>query len=627
MNFLCAQPEGRKDWPIIDRQHCFDTFFSHVVERLLLRERSGDRRMNPLEAVMASPGAGKSFFLAKTLEMDPAIVQPTIEALGRSVPAEKKANIAELLDPKNTLVIPITFNSLTPTDDDKDKDGDFALSTRALFWYSGQTSCFDDFSSNVEKEVRGMKFRQTLRRILAAERQRRDVKLVIVAVDELMKATDSDSVIASLGKTLDQDLPVACLVTTLELNPLRKEQTGSGRPINWIQLPPLEVDHVLDRIFLQSKDCKPDWQARKDVLRSLIALCPQHPRIIRHLYEELVKRGGSSITLANPQEFVHLMAARWLPIVDVYVSEVIEALRAMLWKREQGLKQEIPSPRPKPSTYATLIAQGFLAQSLAPLEGDTALFIPSVSALRLLSLIQRNNVIDGSDDKDPRFLLIQRIGRYLLPFQPGDAPWRVHEKMMFALDALRRAVIDKPLDGMPLTELYPGLYNPSSAMLMESATTRIVQLRDIQILDETKDHLPHEIHRPELGYLMSTRHPATDFYFAGTSTGNAKQLLFAVHCKFSISLDSIIRSQLEEIDQASREQARIRLNGAKDVLVIVVVLAHQTIGARLQTSMIPENMIVLGAEHLKQLLGDAFWPYYQVRVSEGKFNSEARNQN
>jgi len=297
----------------MDRRETFRTTYKAFTERLFLREQRGNssegkevKEANPLVALQAAPGGGKSYFLdllvkLRTEDIDEFCTSSTCEQ--EELSEEYFRQMRDIL--KSSVPVCVTFNGKSPLTDAEKKRGDMLerLALRTLHSYF--------FTSKLP-------FRKFMKRVLDLSLDFGDVlqciryhsqKLrrlpkppsVLLCVDELIRAADDflpfkpynpltpEGTKALVGllhevcATTDQQGPdmLNLIVSTLDLAPVVGATTGSQRPVKWTPLPPL-TQVSAEKLFVPLLASVTNERRRQ--LQLCISDCAGHPRTLEGLY-------------------------------------------------------------------------------------------------------------------------------------------------------------------------------------------------------------------------------------------------------------------------------------------------------------------------------------------------------
>jgi len=158
----------------------------------------------------------------------------------------------------STIAVTVTYNSGTPFTDYIDKEYPKAgLALRVLFsYYFSDKSNWEEFSESAKDIAKSLTLEKALNCIRYGSKQSLGVFLL---VDELIKCNESneqnsngptnvDKVLSEIGACLNlfPSERFKCIVSTLDIRPIMRIHSGSGRPIHWILLEPFTIVEAME---------------------------------------------------------------------------------------------------------------------------------------------------------------------------------------------------------------------------------------------------------------------------------------------------------------------------------------------------------------------------------------------
>lgn len=344
---------------------------------------------NPLAAVQAAPGGGKSFFLDELA----ALRKEDITSYSRPHKANEECLQWTAINRTllRSVAVSITYNSDSPYYKAVDCEPSHGLALRMLWaYFMRQESSWPEFC---ELCIAHLSRLPTPHQALAAILRHRKSDPVLLCVDELIKATLVKAEVQDAAQSVVYEVGVLlshfgydqfnAIVTTLDFRPLREEGTRLGRPIAWVSLPSLALKGALS-LF------KPLWSGlnyrRRLVLAMCVSDCNGHPRSLEYLYRLL--RTDRSARHSKP----------YTVIMDTLVQNLGEAVpsyavvKAALAGKAMPLDTEIGR-----SPLSELIAKGTYINTSVT---GASMVVPKLSPLLL-----RAFAYDLPIDRDARLVV------------------------------------------------------------------------------------------------------------------------------------------------------------------------------------------------------------------------------
>jgi hypothetical protein len=221
----------------VARQDTLRDAYAAMTTRLHLRsiprkEESHDRLSNPLPAMWATTGGGKTRGIDELAALRPEDLELCQDEAMRKIL-------------ENSVAVPITYNGATqfnPIIDDNIDNHGLGLAVRALYsYFCGRDNMrFSDFIQALKDVLPVLTLERAVQCISAHSK-----KGVLLLVDELMKSAALAEriklrhVVSRLGDCLDNFSPSGFNIVVTTLNSVAfKNETESGRRIIWIRLRP-----------------------------------------------------------------------------------------------------------------------------------------------------------------------------------------------------------------------------------------------------------------------------------------------------------------------------------------------------------------------------------------------------
>ena len=323
-----------------NREETFRETYKAFTERLQKRAQlAGDhqasevKEANPLVALQAAPGGGKSYFLDLLAQLRKEDIQQYCNAQMPQKEKEKEnehqENEKEGNDDKgkekekaegetiegyfrqmrdilsHSIPICVSFNGKSPITDQEHKQQDMLgrLTLRMLHSYFFSDLPFTQFVTKCYSEMTSLPaFEDALQCIRNHwESLGKTGSSILLCVDELIRAAadltpaEPKSPLSPEGiqklvgllhqacATLDKQGPekLNLVVTTLDVAPIVGATTGSQRPVKWIPLPPL-TQCSAEALFVPLLRKVPAVRRRE--LQLCIADCAGHPRTLESLF-------------------------------------------------------------------------------------------------------------------------------------------------------------------------------------------------------------------------------------------------------------------------------------------------------------------------------------------------------
>ncbi len=383
-------------------------------------ERAAVKEFNPLVALQAAPGGGKSFFLDELCKLE----EKDLSSL-----CEDEAT-REML--RNSVVLCVTFNSSTgyisTLDECEFEVGrlDFGLAARMLWSYfiSTQETSWPLFVKRLCSQLTRPPNMEEAYQCIRQHCQRP----ILLCVDELLRASrlhDPDSpvvrtILTAIGQLLSNDTEFNAIVSTLDASPVRREHTSSGRRIAWVPLPAL---HLLDAIslfkdVLSSQDLSS--QGRR-CIKLCISDCNGHPRSLERLAVTLNNSRG----LALAGDYVSIMNILAKEMSNLYPLLEIQYVKLALQGKPCPLAMEVPIQEGRECpTVASLVSQGVFINALE--EADEArVIVPRLSPLLLRRYALSLAANDQPIAKCLTFMLATESNFSGLTYEQFHAWWEV----------------------------------------------------------------------------------------------------------------------------------------------------------------------------------------------------------
>lgn len=134
-------------------------------------------------------------------------------------------------------------------------------------------------------------FEHSFSQFLEFLQKRFNVPNFLICVDEIIKCPGSNELIKHIGTLVSGYGNVNFIITTLDSTPLENLRTSSGRNIDWIYLPLLELSSATS-LFFKENEKIPHF------MEQLILYCGGHPRTLEYLKEYVE---GLKVTLPYSQ--------------------------------------------------------------------------------------------------------------------------------------------------------------------------------------------------------------------------------------------------------------------------------------------------------------------------------------
>ncbi len=251
------------------------------------RHLNNERQTNPIHAVFAAPGGGKSRIL---------------DLLADAVRSIRESCLC------GSVVLPISYNGVVGTPSSVDERAgtahDFGLAARILWSHFAepgvQASQFSRFFRHMRKAVPDMNHFQALEAVM--EHQGTD--RVFLLVDELIKSEQVAEewpfkILSSIGELLDTYAGFNAVVALLKPSPIIRQQSVSGRPARWVPLAPFTLHESLE--IMKPAMEKHAHLGKVGVLRMLVSDVGGHPRGLEVLTGALNKHLKPGMLNADQQ--------------------------------------------------------------------------------------------------------------------------------------------------------------------------------------------------------------------------------------------------------------------------------------------------------------------------------------
>jgi hypothetical protein len=318
----------RVDWKPIPLDKTVHEIVTACAERKRKRgDKPYDKLNNPLVALQAAPGTGKSTCLDLT-----GLLIGTSELkdmIAKQNPTPQDLEMVDILS--KSVPIMVTYNSHTPfAFNIEGVNSERGLALRVLFSFFFMQSY--DFYGFTKAFGSGT---LTLRNALAIVQSSlpKTHTGIFLGVDELIKAggtgTAKDTrvadVLSSIGNALNVLRDFNALVTTLDQGPVLQEKAKSGRPILWIRLRRPSLSKVLT---LFPEEFKTTYE-----LRRCVSDCNSHFRSLETLYLvwlEDNRLGIADLMRRVAEGFNYPNTNLWPELVYAALEGVLVNLNAMI---------------------------------------------------------------------------------------------------------------------------------------------------------------------------------------------------------------------------------------------------------------------------------------------------------
>jgi hypothetical protein len=228
------------------------------------RHLKNERQTNPIQAVFAAPGGGKSRFLDQLAD--------AVRGIGESCL-------------RGSVVLPISYNGVVGTPSSVDKRAgtphDFGLAARILWSHFAERGVdayqFSRFFRHMLEAVPDMDHFQAVEAVMGHQGTDR----VLLLVDELIKteqvAEDRPfGILSTIGELLDTFIGFNAVVASLKPSPIIRQKSAMGRSARWVPLAPFTLRESLE--IMQPALEKHAHLGKGDVLRMLVSDVGGHPR-------------------------------------------------------------------------------------------------------------------------------------------------------------------------------------------------------------------------------------------------------------------------------------------------------------------------------------------------------------
>ncbi len=259
-------------------------------------QSAADRLCNPLTALQAAPGGGKSFFLDEVAALKEEDLNKLCQPHEDDPPEFKGYNWEKIRSiMRNMQPVSVTYNgesTLSPKEQRAHPECSLAL--RMLFGYFIRQTPWQTYLREFTNKFPAWPD-LTVEIALNTIVKHSGKGGVLLCIDELVKASPEGStdqkevkqLLTTVGTYLSSCPPekFCAVISTLDVAPISQVKTASGRPIDWIPLPPLsreEADDLFSSLLAQVEDKK-----RRLFLRGCIAECGGHPRSLERLYSRM----------------------------------------------------------------------------------------------------------------------------------------------------------------------------------------------------------------------------------------------------------------------------------------------------------------------------------------------------
>lgn len=225
----------------------------------------GGRLSNPLQAVFSAPGGGKSRFLDMLADHVHGLTSSSSCLYGSTV-------------------LTTSYNGITGTPSTVDKElkmsPSFGLGARILwshFVLKGRIHQFGKFCQYLQTAAPDLNH---LNAVMAVyEHQSSD--RILLLVDELIKTEEVSGawpryILSCIGDLLDDFAGFNAVVTSLKPGPILRLHSLSGRPVEWVPLPPFTLQESIK--IMEPTSTKHAYLGYGDVMKLCISDVGGHPR-------------------------------------------------------------------------------------------------------------------------------------------------------------------------------------------------------------------------------------------------------------------------------------------------------------------------------------------------------------
>jgi hypothetical protein len=337
---------------------------------------------NPLLALQAAPGGGKSFFLDALAN----ITEEDLDRLCANVRMRGVMRGSVVL--RVTFTTPSEFTSLLDECESEPRGHDRGLAVRMLWTYFGDVE-WERFVTSVSSKL---KRPPTVKEAFLCIHSH-STKPILLCVDELLRASypinpRSNVVrgtISAIGKVLTSYPDFNAVVSTLDAEPVNQEAAFSGRPIRWVPLPPLGLSDAISLFkegLLSEKPFLNLSPKARRCIKLCISDCNGHPRSLENL-AIILNRHASLAQAGDYTTLMNLLASTY------YRPPLAEHVRLALLGDTYPLEKEVVTAsaivtagdnKPRYPTLASLISQGVFLNADT---NDIPTCIPRLSPLLL----------------------------------------------------------------------------------------------------------------------------------------------------------------------------------------------------------------------------------------------------
>jgi len=360
-----------------------------------------DRKANPIVAIAAGPGAGKTRFIDACMTLGKVGSPIDLAAVCPDQDLHKEL--------ERCIPIPVTYNSFcAPSGLESNLSLEHSLICRMLYSYFCWANVpFDKFFQSFCRVAPEFDFVSTLGQVVSAIGNDGQ-QPVFLAVDELMKATaisrDVMPLLTYIGSVLDNRPSFHAMVSSLDPDVVGNITASSGRPVRWVSLSPMSYKHSIEAVAkhglqfvvnkgtmehpelversLESEECR--------AVRAVIADCNGHPRSLEAALDILRTYSVNGDKSPKPlPPYSQLIDQLAIAVEAIYDSAIMacpsidELVSPALWSDSIDFEGS-PHDRQGAPTYSSYIASGLYLNSKLQTHG-----IPLLSPL-LLRVILNN---------------------------------------------------------------------------------------------------------------------------------------------------------------------------------------------------------------------------------------------
>lgn len=326
---------------------------------------------------------------------------------------------------------------------------------------------------------------------------------LLLLVDELMKCGEDGAtkILHAIGICLNEHPPEIfdCIVSTLDTSPVFKENSSSGRPLLWVNLPPLSQESS-EKIF-GTLPMTPE-------LKLCIAECNGHPRALECIWSALKKFSGQRHIKTEYiiKAAIDDWGTRLPPISDAHLKIALNG------------KPVYPEDTIEELNIATELLKGTFLN--ANVKKQTK-FIPQLSPFSLRVIAARRG--------HSQFDFVSQFITSMLSLEEGF-DWNAYEKFHANWEMLKRVLFSGS------TRTFAEFYNcPTKLQLNPSF---VLQKKDLKFLNQHFNEYC-EKEKPQVdtlldhGFLPAANNPGFDFISFEKNVNSNELIAIAVECKYS----------------------------------------------------------------------------------------------